>query len=193
MGYFNIGNPVKRPSALMEAFPSPVGSLIMRHLFLLRHAKADKAMEDQDDFDRPLASRGMRDADRLARVLPAQRLPPLDLVLCSSARRTWETCERVAPALSPKSVVAEEGLYATSASALLSRLRLLEDSLQTVLVVGHNPSLEEVTRLLVGQPLPDTFSPGTLAVLEVNQRPWAELAHARLVNFLHPRDFADFS
>src|SRR5438876_10156760 len=91
-------------------------------LYLLRHAKSSWEDVALADHDRPLASRGRRASRTIAAHLRKQAIVP-SLVLCSSARRTRETLERIRAGLGEEiEVQIEDGLYAASASDLLARL-----------------------------------------------------------------------
>jgi phosphohistidine phosphatase len=125
-----------------------------RTLVLLRHAKAE-APNDELDFDRRLTVRGKNDADAAGSWLADQHLHP-DLVFCSPAARTRETWQGVSIALaqaqkggvSPE-VRYEKGLYFGGRTEVFDLLRTVPDTVHTVLVVGHNPTMSEVSVLLV--------------------------------------------
>jgi phosphohistidine phosphatase len=122
----------------------------MKTLYLLRHAKSSWAEAGARDRDRRLAPRGERAAALLGVYLAQESLAP-ELVLCSSARRAQETLEPVLAHLSPRPrVSSEDSLYGASAAQLLERLRELEDSLGSVLVIAHNPGLEDLAGVLAG-------------------------------------------
>ena len=118
-----------------------------------------------------------------------------DLVLCSTARRARETCERIRPALGAAPVRHEPGLYGASATTLLERLRSLPDDVESVLLIGHNPAIEELA-LTVARPSPRQrdlavrFPTGALATLTAPISSWRSLDHdtAELVAFVRPRD-----
>lgn len=121
-----------------------------RRLYVLRHAKSSWADPSLGDSDRPLAPRGQRATNALAEHLKGAGLTP-GLVLCSSARRAVETLERVWSGLPPDVPVSiEAGLYAASGTELLRRLQQVPDDVASVLVVGHNPGLEDLVRGLAG-------------------------------------------
>jgi len=125
----------------------------MHRLHLLRHAKSsrDGAGEDRE---RPLSRRG-RDAARLVgESLPAA-LGRVDLVLCSSARRTEETAELVLAGFAlPPRILFEDELYLAGQAALLRRLSRLDEADGTVLVIGHNPGLHELALALASPDSP---------------------------------------
>jgi phosphohistidine phosphatase len=118
-----------------------------RTLVLLRHAKADNPPAVAD-MDRPLTSRGHADAAAAGAWLSHRGFLP-DLVLCSPARRTRETWHGVALALSTAPEVRyDELVYAASARDLLDLVAAADDDAGTVLVVGHNPGLSQLSMLL---------------------------------------------
>jgi len=126
-------------------------------LWLLRHAKAAAdPPPGGTDHERPLAPRGRRDADALARRLgpdgdqlgfPDGTLP--SVVLCSTATRTVQTAERALAGLDPPPAVTYlRTLYGASPEQVLDQLRLVDDGVRAVMVVGHNPTMHELTRTL---------------------------------------------
>src|SRR5262249_7988942 len=93
-----------------------------RSLYLLRHAKSSWDDADRTDHDRPLAARGRRAADAIARHMREQAIAPA-LVLSSTARRARETAERIQPALGTATIEYERALYGARAVDLLERVR----------------------------------------------------------------------
>lgn len=119
----------------------------MHRLHLLRHAKASRD-EAGEDRDRKLSRRGREMAQRLAGSL-AGSLGPLDLVLCSPARRTRETAElALAGFAAAPELLYDDALYLADPAALIGRLRRVGDATGSVLVVGHNPGLHQLALLL---------------------------------------------
>ena len=116
-------------------------------LYLLRHAKSSWADALLPDHERPLAPRGRRDAKRIADHLVEQGIEP-ELVLCSTAARTRETLELLRPVLRTSTVEFENELYAASAGDLLARVRLVPDGVESVMLIGHNPSLHQLALML---------------------------------------------
>ena len=165
----------------------------MSDLFVLRHAKSSWDDPELGDHDRPLAPRGRRAAKAMGGHLRRERIAP-DLVLCSSARRTRETLDRIAPALGDDVAVSVEAdLYAASADELLERLRTVDDDVESVMLIGHNPGLEQLALGLAGSgdELPDLrrkFPTGALATLSFAGR-WRDLAlgSAELTDFVKPK------
>lgn len=126
----------------------------MNRLHLLRHAKAS-AKEGMDDRDRPLSRRGRETARRLGEHIPA-KLGRIDLVLCSSSRRTRETLDLILSGFSPRPRISiEDGLYLASRQELAARLRRLRANDRNVLVICHNPGLHELAVALADKKSPD--------------------------------------
>src|SRR5262245_41814146 len=112
----------------------------MKRLYLLRHAKSSWKDVSLSDHDRPLAGRGRRASKAMARHLRDRGIEP-DLVLCSTARRARETLDRIAPALGTTAIEIEPGLYGASAHGLLERLHGVQDEIESVMLIGHNPGM----------------------------------------------------
>jgi phosphohistidine phosphatase len=114
-----------------------------KRLYLLRHAKSSWKHPELGDHERPLAGRGRRAAEAIARHLDEHGIAP-ELVLCSTARRARETFERIEPALGAATVRYERQLYGATADVLLERLRTLPDEIAAVMLLGHNPAIEQL-------------------------------------------------
>lgn len=168
-------------------------------LWLLRHAKSswdDRSLEDED---RPLAPRGERAADRMREYLVAEAIRPA-LVLCSPARRTRQTLDRVLPmelGWNP-AVRIEPSLYTFDAATLLDRLSEVPEGVDSVLLVGHNPAIQELAVMLVARGdrldrLTRKYPTAGLAEIELPTIPWHEVGRTsgRLTRFVVPRDLGD--
>jgi phosphohistidine phosphatase len=164
-----------------------------RRLILLRHAKS--AWPDVPDVQRPLAPRGLRDAPKVGRWLRHAGVAP-DRVVCSTARRTRETWKLVAHELAAKPPVAyDERLYDANSEELLDVVRETPAEVGILLLVGHNPGIQELTLALAGSGVGDAverareaFPTSALAVLSLPGE-WAatESGCARLIDLTVPR------
>ena len=139
-----------------------------------------------------LAGRGRRAAKTIARHLREQGIEP-ELVLCSSAQRARETLERIEPALGTPTVQVEGDLYAASAPVLLERLRSVPATVDSVMLIGHNPGLQDLAlELARSSPTADElaakYPTAALATLELPA--WHELDHgtAELIALVRPRE-----
>jgi phosphohistidine phosphatase len=159
-------------------------------LVLLRHAKSSWADPDVPDHDRPLNARGRDAAARVGRHLRHEGPHP-DLVLCSSAERTRQTLQRL-ELPERVEVVIEDQLYGAPAHSLLTRIRQVPPGHGTVLVIAHNPGIEDLARLLDRHGLAgvEKFPTAAMAVLRFAIDGWeeAEAGAGRLDTFFTPRD-----
>jgi phosphohistidine phosphatase len=168
----------------------------VRRLYALRHAKSSWDDPGLPDRLRPLARRGRTAVAALARHMRAAGIAP-GLVLCSPAVRARQTWEGIAPGLPAGTAVeVDDTLYGASAADLLRRLRGLPPDIDSVLVVGHNPGLEDLTLGLVGhgdgalrRRLATKFPTGALATLDA-PGVWPDLGWrtSTLVAYVVPRE-----
>jgi phosphohistidine phosphatase len=171
----------------------------MKTLLLLRHAKSDWGDPARTDHERHLNRRGRDAAPLMGDWLARERLIP-DLVLCSTATRTRETLDLVRPRIGADvAVVFDDRLYLAEAPTLLERVRATDDSVGTLLVVGHNPGLEELAGRLTGggdrgaiDALAEKMPTAGLAVLRFDVAGWKRVAArgGRLDAFVTPRSLA---
>jgi phosphohistidine phosphatase len=166
----------------------------MKLLYLLRHAKSSWSDPALPDHRRPLTGRGRRAAKAIGRYLHDHGIEP-EMVLCSTARRARDTLARIEPALGKPDIRIEPELYAASANELLDRVRRVPDAVESVLVIGHNPGLQDLA-LDLARPAPELreleakFPTAALATLACPQTSWRALdwRTAKLVDFVRPRD-----
>jgi len=175
-------------------------------LMLMRHAKSDWSDEDLGDFDRPLNRRGMRDAPRMGEEMVRRGLVP-DLMLVSAARRAVMTAELViaqwneglngpdapapaTPAIMPRMQVLRD-LYLCDPATLLACVHASNDTAcARVMVVAHNPGLEETLSVLCGIDAP--FPTGALAIIGVPSAVTVSdvAPHGELIDMITPRDLS---
>jgi phosphohistidine phosphatase len=157
-----------------------------KRLVLVRHAKSSWSDPDLTDHDRPLNARGRDAATTVGRHLRESGLRP-DLVLCSSATRARQTLERLQ--FDDAAVLIEDQLYGSSATALLARVRAVPGDVQTLVVIAHNPGIEDLARLLGDHYVPK-FPTAAVADLEFAIDSWAQAApgRGRVRAFVLPRD-----
>ncbi|WP_136619978.1 MULTISPECIES: SixA phosphatase family protein [Mesorhizobium] len=167
----------------------------MRQLLLLRHAKSSWNDPGLDDFDRALAERGLMAARLMGRELAARDWLP-ELVLVSPALRSRDTWRLVATELpAHPQVVFAKALYDASAADILSQLHQTDPASNSLLVVAHNPGLEDLARQLVGpgseakarKKLEEKFPTSALARF-IFESDWSSLSSARLTHCLRPKD-----
>lgn len=145
-----------------------------RRLLVMRHAKADRDAARWQDFDRPLNERGQRDAPRMGKWLASQKITP-DKIICSPALRTKQTAELVAVEMNYRGeLLLPPKLYEGSVKEYLTQIRLCAHADKTVLIVGHNPTLESLVEQLCGEFV--HFPTGAVAELKVSTESWDVLS-----------------
>lgn len=168
----------------------------MRRLMLFRHAKSDRSAPGAVDRDRPLERRGKEAAPRIGAYMTRHGLLP-DSVVCSPARRTRETWSLVAAAFSkPPSVTFEERVYNATANTLLDVARKTSNDVHSLLIIGHNPGLQDLAALLIAsgdvearERLHEKFPTAGLVVIDFAYDDWQKLHRqaGRLDRFVTPR------
>jgi phosphohistidine phosphatase len=163
----------------------------MSRIFLLRHAKAASALPGQRDFDRPLDNHGLGTARTLGITLMANGLQP-DLIICSPAKRTRETLATIAEYFAFEVETRfDAALFTDEWPSYLSALQTADDA-QNVMIIGHNPAIEETALQLANNGNRDAlkalysgFAPCSLGIFSI-ETPLSELRprQAYLENFL---------
>lgn len=157
----------------------------MRELILLRHAHADAAAPGQDDAGRPLSDTGLAEARAAGDWLREHGLRP-DRVLCSPALRTRQTLDALGE-LGCSDVREEPAIYEASPGTLAALADAHADA-ACLLIVGHNPGLEQLAALLYSGQSGDHrgMPPGAIAVLAFPMDAAVEPGAARLARFWWP-------
>jgi phosphohistidine phosphatase len=151
-----------------------------RTLLLLRHGKSDWHTDAADDFSRPLSKRGKKASDRIGKWLLDNELLP-DCIISSPATRAYKTAAHVCAisGISGSALGTNERLYLADVTALLDVIRQCPPAAGSLMIVGHNPGLEELLEYLCADPLAEPengklMPTATLAVLKFNGA-WNEL------------------
>jgi phosphohistidine phosphatase len=167
----------------------------MTSLFLLRHAKAAPALPGMGDFDRPLDAAGIGEARRVGAAMAARGMRP-DAILCSASLRTRQTLDEIdtlLPGEIPERIFSK-ALYSADAKGYLDEIR--DSSSRALLIIGHNPSTEELGSLLVSRQdrqaaalMLQGFPTGALAHFEFDGALAGLKPHScSLAAFLRPKD-----
>ena len=158
----------------------------MRELILLRHAHAQPPDGAQADIDRPLSPDGIAEAQAAGKWLVEHNLVP-DLVLCSPSRRTRETLEIVCAKTGYCEQRIEDDIYDATPGTLIGLLDEFRD-VGRVMLVGHNPGLEQVVALISSGQSGDYrgMPPAGIAVLHMAADAEIEPGIATLHNFWWP-------
>lgn len=151
----------------------------MKRLALFRHAKTERDSDSGRDFDRRLTERGRSDARRMGEEIRGLGSIP-ELILSSPAARAAETAQLAG--LTPRF---DQRIYNASAGELLAMVQACDDSVSSIMLIGHNPGFEQLASRLIGEPL--EMATGALAEMEVPADHWAEAGSARLVRLVQPK------
>jgi phosphohistidine phosphatase len=159
----------------------------MKTLLILRHAKSSWANANMSDHERPLNDRGKQDAPRAGRWLRDQELTP-DLIITSSAERALTTAEAAALACDYDNEIAvTRAFYHAGPGNYLEVLAGLSDEYERVMVVGHNPGMEELVEQLTDQM--EVMVTAAIAVVHLPINQWHELdddTEGKLVEMWRP-------
>ena len=168
-------------------------------LMLLRHAKTEKAEAGMRDHERRLNARGQHDAPLIGAYMARHALIP-DRVMVSTSTRTRETWQHLAEALAAVPPVDyEERLYNAGSETILALAKHIEPPVRTLLMIGHNPGLHDLARLLIAsgdvearERLNEGLPTSGLAVIDFAALDWGKVhpRGGRLERFVSPRSLA---
>lgn len=168
----------------------------MRTLYILRHAKSDWGNESLRDFDRPLNGRGRKAAKAMGCEMRERGIAP-DLVLLSPSARTTETLARVEEGFGAEfEKVEEQSIYLAEAGTLLDLIKSAPAKSERLMVVGHNPGMQELVRALANGPpnlleeARTKFPTGALVEISFDVSDWPDVSPGRgsIRSFLKPRE-----
>ncbi len=173
----------------------------MKRLLLFRHAKTEPGGAGMEDHNRALLPRGREDAPAVGRYIQENGFTP-DLILSSTSRRTAETVDLAGAQFKGKQRVDYlEALYLAEPEVILQIVRLVPDTVASVMVVGHNPGLERLATMLAREPvkrkergrfdlIEEKFPTAALAVLDFEVTRWRDIepGEGKLKDFVRPRD-----
>jgi phosphohistidine phosphatase len=138
--------------------------LVMKRLYLVRHAKSSWKDLSITDFERPLNKRGEKDAPLMGKLLKDKRLK-FDLILSSPAGRTKDTATFIAKEIEYKSnIIFDNGIYESSLKNLHLIIKHLNDKIMNVMLVGHNPELTMLVNYLSNDNIDNIPTCGVVAL-----------------------------
>jgi len=144
-----------------------------KHLYLLRHAQTLDKRQDETDFDRQLTSIGSQNSTRMGRNLKQKEILP-DIILSSPAVRAQATAEHVAEqiAYDPFKIHYNHEIYNASVRTFLEVVNNMKKEWESVLIVGHNPSITYLAEYITGEAIGNMSTCG-LVHIEFEQDDWA--------------------
>jgi phosphohistidine phosphatase len=162
-----------------------------RTLLILRHGKSLRGPEYATDFERPLASRGIKAAKQMGRFIKQRGLAP-QLILSSRAARALSTAELLLAELPEAKLVPHPEMYDAGVSDLHEVLNDIDDKFRCVMLVGHNPTFEMFVDDLLGG-FDGELKTCSLAVIQCSCDAWWDVStvDCKLAGLYHPRDLPE--
>ena len=161
----------------------------MKEIYVLRHAKSSWDNSNLSDFERPLADRGISDAKKMSKFLKDMNIK-IDKVLCSNAIRAKETFDLTADGFNfeiDKATYSDK-LYFGDTTTIIQDLKELDESLNNILIVGHNPTLHYLVEILTNESI-NRFTTCNLATISHNGE-WVSLnsQQCSLKSLIRPKE-----
>jgi len=161
----------------------------MKTLYIVRHAKSSWINLELKDFDRPLNSRGDKDAPEMGHRLALQRITA-DLLLSSPAKRAYTTATIIAKQLkSPiEEIVKDEAIYHANKKELLSIIHQQKSHFNSLMIFGHNPGLTDFANYLTGEDIENIPTCGIVGIrFEITDWESMDKGTGRLLFFDFPK------
>ena len=163
-------------------------------LVLIRHAKSSWSNTLQSDFDRPLNERGEHDAPLMGERLKKYDLIA-DLIISSSAKRTRQTAKRIAAAIGydKNKISLEERLYHCFSKTFEELIHELNDKLNTVFIIAHNPGITDFANELSDEFRTDNIPTCGMVAATIEADRWADfsIAKKKVILFEYPKKLYD--
>jgi phosphohistidine phosphatase len=161
----------------------------MKRLFLVRHAKSSWDDSSLDDIDRPLNSRGQKNAPEMGLRLRKQGIIP-DLLISSPAKRALTTAKKISEEIGypKKNIQIDDRLYHGSSSSMISIIQSLKKKINSVMLFGHNPGFTDFANSLCGINIYNIPTAGIVAI-DFSTDSWSEVDYntGELVFFDYPK------
>jgi phosphohistidine phosphatase len=159
-----------------------------KYLFLLRHAETAEKQSGQTDKERELTSKGLKEAMLIGIYLQKSNTK-FDTIISSTATRTRSTTQIVSDAMraSADKIIYEDQLYEASLRTFLALINKLDDDLNTVMFVGHNPTISYLAEFLASAPIGD-IATGGLVNIKFDMASWSKVTKSsgELVRYVAP-------
>ena len=160
----------------------------MKKLFIIRHAKSDWENTQEDDFDRPLNEKGLKDAPLMAKYLKSKN-PKIDMFLTSPALRARTTAEIFAEVLDfKKSLTPNQYIYEPFVNAIVETITYIHDSNDTVALFGHNPGVSVLGYTLAGTK--EEMKACSIIEIEFDCNSWLDISkeNSTFISYVRPKD-----
>ena len=158
----------------------------MKKLFIIRHTQKDESISG-DDYDKPLTDLGLQNAHEIGKFLDNKNIK-IDLIVASPAKRTRQTAEIIAQEVTyRKSVMYNEVLYMAYVNEMIETLSYTFDSVETMILIAHNPSVTALALTLVG--LKEEVKMGGIVEIDFDCDSWIDVSreNAKLIDYTVPK------
>jgi phosphohistidine phosphatase len=158
----------------------------MKKLYIVRHSQKVEEKFGQDDYDRELSENGILEAKQMAGVLKDKNIST-DLIVSSPAIRTKQTAEIYAEELNyGKSIMYNEVLYMAFVNELMETISYTFDTVETMVLIGHNPSLTALAITLID--FKEKFPMGGIMEIQFDCKSWIDISkeNANLISYEYP-------
>ncbi len=162
----------------------------MKNLYIIRHAKSSWKDLNLSDFDRPLNKRGKKDAPFMGELLKNKNIIP-DIIISSPALRAKKTAQTIASKINfNNSIIYDNNIYEASLITLINILKIINDTIDTIFLFGHNPSLNMLVNDFINDFYENIPTCGIIQI-EFNCNSWQNISsdNAKLINFDYPKKF----
>ncbi len=163
-----------------------------KYLYLMRHGESKERQVGQDDHDRVLTPRGMREALLIGNYMLKEKIQP-DLILCSTAERAKATASLVVDGLKwdDKKITYTDELYEASTRTFFNFITALDDTFKNILCISHNPVISYVAEYLTKEEIGD-MDPAALVIIKFNMTSWNEASQGtgELESYIRPEMLA---
>lgn len=167
----------------------------MKTLYLVRHAKSSWKNPDLSDFERPLNKRGERDAPFMGKLMKEKGLKP-DLIISSPAKRALITAKAIAEKLHypVEKIVEEDRLYDNTVRELMKVIHGVDNKVDYLMLIGHNPSFTETANLLCDYSV-DNIPTCAVFAIDFDMEGWSQLktATGEFKFFEYPKKYKEQS
>jgi phosphohistidine phosphatase len=159
----------------------------MKKLYIVRHTKKEDEDLNIDDYDRNLSKEGIEEAKKIAENFSKKDIK-IDLIVASPANRTRQTAEIFAKYLNyKKTVMLNDVLYMAFVNELLETISYTFDTVDSMMIVGHNPSLTALAITLVG--FKEKYQMGAIMEIDFDCDSWINISkeNAKLISYEVPK------
>ena len=148
----------------------------MKTIYIVRHAKAEDKSASGKDFDRKLTDKGIRTAEKMGNRLAKKHILP-DIIITSPAQRALQTAQIIGEMIKyPDKIIQDSTIYNSSALSLMQIIKSSCEDMQSLMLVGHNPSLTDLLNYLCPSDIENLPKAG-IAGIKISENKWSNISH----------------